>query len=67
MRAMRRHHTARRRQAADNLWHVIWKIEDPRPAGLYENDRRPCSCGVCSDSKREVQGPTLQERKAALQ
>ena len=64
MRAFRRHHYKRRKEAVKKLWkNNDWNIDkDYAAQGKYANTRKPCNCWVCRNP-RKLGKISLQEKR----
>ena len=64
-RAERGARLARQKARVKRLF-ICWNTEDAALVGRLARTRRPCSCLYCHGHMRTDDGPTVQERKAAL-
>lgn len=64
-RALRRHHSERRKRAVTRHARTFGLRADAVSVGIHARTRVPCSCWCCGNPRRHYAEPTMQERAAA--
>ncbi len=63
LRALRRHHVARLKKKRQKYWGR--KLNDPASLGKVAATPCPCSCWMCGNPRKNLNQPTLEERRDA--
>lgn len=62
-RALRRHHSERRKKAVTRHARTFGLSVDAGAVGIRARTRTPCSCWICGNPRRHCAEPTMQERR----